>query len=90
MVRVDADVGGDVQGFFGDVSCRQVRILHEGPRRGQGVVAARADGRDAVIRFDDLAVAGNEEDTLSVGDEQQRFQLVQDFVGTPIFSRCIR
>ena len=87
MVGVDADVGCDVQGLFSDVPGRQVRVLHEGPCRSQGVVAAGTDGQDAVVRFDDFAVAGNEQDALAVCNQEQGFQFVEDLVGPPVLGQ---
>ena len=87
VVGVDADIGCNMQGFFSDFPGRQVRVLHEGPCRSQGIVAAGTDGQDAVVRFDDFAVAGNEQDALAVSDQEQGFQLVKDFVGPPVLGQ---
>ena len=51
---------------------------------GEGVHAARADGGNAVVRVDDLARAGNDQELFLVGDDQQRLQLMHDLVASPV------
>ena len=87
VVGVNADVRCDMQGLFSDIPGRQVRILQKGPCRSQGVVTAGTDSQDAVIRFNDFAIAGNEQDTLTVSDQEQGFQFMENLVGPPVLGQ---
>src|SRR5690606_9569401 len=71
VVGVDADVGGDVQALLDDAARIQVGVVEQRARRGLRVAAAGADGHQAVLGLDDVAVAGDDQRTLAVGDQQQ-------------------
>src|SRR5579862_5805713 len=60
-VGVDADVGGDVERALDDGARIERGALHQGARRGECELSARADGGDVVVGLDDIAVAGNHE-----------------------------
>src|SRR5262249_9672192 len=57
VVRVDADIGGDVHGLARDRLGIRALAIDQGPRRSQGVVAARTDGDDAAFRLQHVARA---------------------------------
>ena len=61
--------------------------LEQRARRGQGVVAARADGDDAVLRLQHVAVAGQREAAVLVGDRHHRLQPAQIAVGAPVLGQ---
>ena len=63
---------------------RQVGDRHQGAGGGQGVVAAGADADDAVFRLQHVAVAGEGEAAVLVGDGHQRLQPAQVAVGAPV------
>ena len=87
MISVNADICRYMKRFFRNIPGRQVRILQQCACRRQGIIAARADCQHTVIGFDDFPIAGNEQDALAVCDEEQGFQLVQDFVRPPVFGQ---
>jgi hypothetical protein len=88
-VRVDADFAGDAQRRDGHLAGRQLRVFEQGAGGGQGVGAARADGERAAVRGDDVAVAGEEEGVALVGDDDEGFEVAQDFVGAPLFAELL-
>ena len=49
--------------------------------------AARADGGDAFIRLDHVAVAAHDVGVLRVRHQQQRFQMPQHVVGAPFLGQ---
>ena len=59
----------------------------QGPGRGHGVVAARADAQDAVGRLDHVASAADQQRVLGVDHGQQRFQPPQRPVGPPFLGQ---
>ena len=58
--------------------------LDQRARRGERVVAARADGDHAVLRLQHVAVAGEREAAVAVGDGHHRLQPAQIAVGPPV------
>ena len=54
------------------------------PPRGQRVVAARADGQNAVIRFDDLARAADEQKIVLVSAQKHSLQFAHGLVHAPV------
>ena len=60
-----------------------VGVGHQGPRRGQGVAAARAGGEDAVARLDHVARAAHEQAVAGVDDDQDRLEAAEHPVGPP-------
>ena len=49
-----------------------------------GEKAARADGSDIAVRLDDLAIAGEHQKCVLVGDEQQCLELAHHLVRAPL------
>ena len=56
-------------------------------RGGRGVRAAAADGGNAVVGLDHVALAADQEGLLLVGDQQQCFQRAQHLVGAPVLGQ---
>jgi hypothetical protein len=81
---VDADPGGDAQGLAGHGLGIQLGVGGQGPRRGQGIGAPGADGHDAVVGLDHVAVAGHHQHALRVPHQQQGLQAPQGTVGAPL------
>ena len=61
MIRIDADVGGDVQGSLRNVTGGEIGRGDQSTRGGKSVVSAAADGEDAVIGLDHLSVAADQQ-----------------------------
>src|SRR5271155_4082248 len=57
-IRVDADIGRDVERALHDVGGGKPGARDEGGRRFWRETAPRADGDQIMFRFDDVAVAG--------------------------------
>ena len=87
MIRIDAYVGGDVQGALRNVTGGEIGRGDQSTRGGKSVVSAAADGEDAVIRLDDFAVPGNQEEVLAVGHDEKGFELLQHAVATPLLGK---
>lgn len=91
MVCEDADVGRDLHGAFGDFLGAHAGIGGDkAPGRGQGVGSSGPDGDDAVIGFDDVAVAAEQEYMLPVGYSDNGLEFLKDLVGTPFFGEFHR
>src|SRR5277367_4318754 len=54
-IRVDADIGRDVERALHDVAGRKIRGLAESRRRGLRETAARADGDQIMLGLNDVA-----------------------------------
>ena len=72
-----------MQRLFGDFVRGKIGVLLEGARGGHRIVAAGADGRNAVIRLDDLARAGDDHQRFAAGDDQHGLQLAHGLVAAP-------
>src|SRR5262245_61645359 len=57
LVGVDAQLAGDLQRPLHHLGCRQRGVRQQGARGGLRKGAARADGDDAVLGFEHVAVA---------------------------------
>src|SRR4051812_15698683 len=89
-IGIDANVGGDQQTALDDFLRREVCILDERARRGEGVAAAGANGQDAVIRLDYVTGAGDDEAVLPVGYGEQCLEPSQNAVASPILGELHR
>ena len=58
--------------------------LDQRARRGERVAAARADADDAVLGFEHVAGAGQDQRHVLVGDRHHRFEPAQIAVGAPV------
>ena len=72
-----------MQRLFGDFVRGKIGVLLEGARGGHRIVAAGTDGRNAVVRLDNLARAGDNHQRFAAGDNQHRFQLTHGLVAAP-------
>ena len=54
------------------------------PRGGERIIAAGADGHDAVFRLQHVAGAGEQQADILVGDEHHRLEPAQVPVGAPV------
>src|SRR5438046_1554221 len=84
VIGIDADLAGDRQraarhGFGIDPV-----DLDQRAGRGERVAPARADADDAVLRFEHVAGARQDQRHLLVGDRHHRFEPAQIAVGAPI------
>ncbi len=64
-----------------------LRVLGQRPRRRQRIRSARADGADAVVRLDHVAISGKQESAFGVGHHQQRFEVPQRAVLAPFLGQ---
>src|SRR5215204_1534391 len=88
LVSVDADLSCDAERALRDLPRAQLGMLGQCARRGERVRAAGADGEDAAfVGRDDVAVAGEEERALLVGDDEQRLQVAQNLVRAPLLAQ---
>jgi hypothetical protein len=65
-------------------------MLDQGPRRGQGVGAARADGSQTVGRLDDVAGAAQEQEVVAVQRDDHGFEAAQAAVHSPVLGQLGR
>jgi hypothetical protein len=59
-------------------------VVVQRPRRGLRVSATRADGHNAVFRFEHIAGAGDDQRRRRVGYRQHRLEPPQDAIRTPV------
>src|SRR5437016_6098681 len=55
-----------------------------------GIGAATANGSNAAVGLDDVALAAEQECLFLVRDQQQGFEVAQKFVGAPVFCQLDR
>src|SRR4029078_2004431 len=67
-----------------DVAWRELRIRGKRTGRSERVRAARADGHDRVLRLDHLAIAGDDEGRLLVGDAEQGLEPPERAIRAPV------
>src|SRR5215469_10071422 len=89
-IGVDADVGGNVECTLDDVARTELRALEERPRGGECVLSAGADGRDVMVRFDHVAVAGNDQQLVLIANQEQRLEAAQVAVRAPVLRQLDR
>src|SRR5450759_3888069 len=89
-VRVDADLGGDLESFSHDVARGKIRVLEERARRCEGVGAARSDREDAVFGLDDVARSRDDESVLPIGYGKQGVETPQHAITPPILRQLHR
>lgn len=86
MVGVNADVGGDGEAFVDDFVGGEVgSVFFEGEGGGLGVHGSGADGAYFVVGFDDVAVAGEEEEFVFVDGDEHGFEASEEAVHAPVF-----
>src|SRR5688500_11142771 len=84
LVRVDADLAGDLEALSHDVARGERAVLRQGAGRGEGVGAAGADRENPVVGLDDLAVAADDEAVVPVDDDEHRLEAAQHAVAAPL------
>ena len=62
-------------------------MLEQGSGGCCRIRASAADGRDARVRFDHVALSADEEGLALVGDQKQGFQRAQHLVGAPVLGQ---
>src|SRR5260370_4385424 len=65
-------------------------MLHQRARGRERETSARADSHQAIVRFNDVAIAGKNERALGVGNDQQGFQMAQRAVLAPFLGQLDR
>src|SRR5271166_3078837 len=90
VVGIDADFAGDLHGLFGNLTSRQVRVFAERGRGCRSVRATAADGRNTRVRLDDVSLSTYQERLLLIGDQQERLERAQHFVGAPVLGQLDR
>ncbi|MNN15449.1 hypothetical protein D3C81_1285530 [compost metagenome] len=85
MVGEYADVAGDAEGGFDDFPGRQVGFFQQRAGGSLGVGATGAHGDQAVLRLYHVAVAGDDQRGVFVGNCQHGFEAAQGAVGAPFF-----
>ena len=78
-VGVDAKLARNGQRFAHDVFCAQIGVVQQRLGGGVGIGAAGADGDDALLGFEHVAIAGDDERGFAVGLPKNYFQLLDPF-----------
>src|ERR1700722_9569428 len=87
VIGIDAHAAGDLHGFFGDLAAGELGVLGEGLGGGLGVGTSAADGGHAAVGLDDVALSAEQERLFFVADQQQGFEVAQEFIGAPVFGQ---
>src|SRR5277367_3828168 len=83
-IGIDADIRGDMQRALDDVAGGHL-ALHEGHGSRLRQAAARTDGNQIMLGFDDIAIARYDVGTVHICDAQQGLEPAQTSIGTPVF-----
>src|SRR3954447_8993472 len=83
-VRVDADAGRNRHGFLCDRARVERAVTCQSAGCGYGVWAARPDPDNPVIRFDEVAGAGEQEQLFAIHDDEHRLQATEGAIGPPV------
>ena len=70
VVGVNADVAGDAKALLHNSASVELSIIHQCPGRCLGEGATRPYGNQINFRFNNVAVAGNDEGGVFVRDRQ--------------------
>src|SRR5215831_8873914 len=89
-IGVDADIGSDVERALDDAARVELGALEQSARRGERVLAARADRSHIVLGLDHIAIARDQEEFLRVPDQQQRLEAPQIAIGAPVLGELDR
>jgi hypothetical protein len=65
-------------------------MLHKRAGGRKRESSARTDGHQAVVRLDDIAIAGKNESALGVGNDKQGFQMAKSAVLAPFLGQLDR
>ena len=85
VIGIDAHSAGNLHCFFGNDAGAELGMVGEGLGGGLGERASGANGGDAGVGLDHISLAAEEEGGFFVGDDEQGFEVAEEFVGTPVF-----
>ena len=93
MIGEYADIAGNIQGFLDNVARAEVRVLQQCERRRLCEWSTGANCHQVMFGLDDIAIAGDDEGALFIGNTEQCLEATQTPVGAPVlgeFDRCTR
>ena len=90
IVGVDTNPGSRAHRLFRNRSGLEVRVLHQGSGGSQRVIAPGTDSDQIIVRFYDVAAAGNYQQVINIGDNQKRLQAAQHSIRAPVFGELDR
>ena len=90
LVGVDAKIARNLERLAHDRLGIHFGVREQRPRRRQGVVAARADRRNAALRLDHVAVAREHERRLGIGHDHHGLKMPQRAVRAPELGKLNR
>src|SRR5580704_14715045 len=65
-------------------------MFEKRPGSGERIHAAGADGAEAIVGFNDVAIAGEDECALGVGDDEKRFEMAKGAILAPLLGQFDR
>ena len=89
VVGEHAHLGGDRHGAAGELFGVGF-IVGQRLRRGERIIAARADRGDPALGLEHVAVAGQDQHRLGIGDDHHRLEVAEVFVGPPVLGQLDR
>src|SRR5271169_3431107 len=87
LIRVDTNVGGSFERLPDNFFCRKIGMTLQHTGGSQGIIPARTDGNDTVVRLDDFSRSGNDQSLFFIEHGKQRLKLSQIFIGAPEFGK---
>jgi hypothetical protein len=87
VIGIDAHLAGNLHGFFSDLAGGELRVARQRFGCGLGVGTSAADGGYSAVGLDHVALSAEQERLFFVADQQQSFQMAQEFIGAPIFGQ---
>src|SRR5215472_5334376 len=76
-IGINADFAGDAHRFHGQVFGGQLGMFQHRSRGSQSIAPAGTNGHNPVVRLDDIAVAGKDEGSFTVGHNEHGFEVTQ-------------
>ncbi len=86
-IRENTNVTGDPHRFSRDFLRGELCMFGKRPGCRQRVWPSRTDGADSVVRFDHVAIAGNQECAFRVRDDQERLEVPQRAILAPFLGQ---
>ena len=87
VVGVDADARRQSPSLCRAIASASSVRIEQRARRGERVVAARADAHDFVVRLEHVALAGQHQALVGVGDDHHGFEAAEIAVGAPVLGK---
>ena len=87
MIRVDADIGRDMQRALDQRAGIKRGVFHECPGCRLRVGAARPDGNQPGFRFDDVTIPRDDKGVVAIGDGEQGLKATEDAVCAPVLGK---